>query len=234
MNTHHPDRHRRDFIQRSLLGSAAFFTSAGAFAEALTLTPRQTEGPFYPDKLPLDTDNDLIVITDSLTPAVGEITHLHGKVFDVKGNPLRNTLVEIWQCDANGNYLHSKGRNGQKGGLDKNFQGYGRFMTDTKGRYYFRTIKPVAYVGRTPHIHVIVSRGEDRLLTGQLYIKGEKQNERDFLFNRVKEPRKVAAMIADFVPLKGSTTGELTAKWDIVVGLTPEDTAQDRGRRGRQ
>ncbi|MEM9478895.1 MAG: protocatechuate 3,4-dioxygenase [Verrucomicrobiota bacterium] len=225
MNTYCPDCHRRDFIQRSLLGSAAFFTSAGAFAEALTLTPTQTEGPFYPDKLPLDTDNDLIVITDSITPAVGEITHLHGRVLDLKGKPLRNTLVEIWQCDANGNYLHSRGRNGTKGGWDKNFQGYGRFMTDTKGRYYFRTIKPVAYVGRTPHIHVMVTKGRDHLLTTQLYINGEKQNDRDFLFNRVKDPKQSAAIVADFVPLKDSKTGELTAKWDIVVGLTPEDAS---------
>ena len=65
------------------------------------------EGPFYPDKLPLDTDNDLLIINDGITPAVGEITHLTGRILDAKGNPVRNALVEIWQCDSNGAYLHT-------------------------------------------------------------------------------------------------------------------------------
>ncbi len=216
--------HRRDFIQRSLLGSAAFFTTAGAFAEALNPTASQVEGPFYPDKLPLDTDNDLILVTDYITPAIGEITHMHGTVSDVKGNPMRNVLVEIWQCDSRGNYLHSKGRNGKvRGGYDTNFQGYGRFVTDLKGRYYFRTIKPVAYVGRTPHIHVAITKGGQRILTSQLYNRAEKSNAKDFLFKRAKTPEAKASILADFVPLKGSKTGELTAKWNIVVGLAPED-----------
>ena len=79
----------------------------GAFAEELIRTPRQTEGPFYPDHLPLDTDNDLIIVNDSLTPASGEITHLSGRILDGRGDPIRNALVEIWQVDNNGVYLHS-------------------------------------------------------------------------------------------------------------------------------
>src|SRR5712692_9691705 len=93
------------------LGVPAFFTVPGVFAEELTRTPRQTEGPFYPDRLPLDTDNDLIIINDSITPAVGEITHLSGRVLDVKGSPIRSALVEIWQVDNNGVYLHSGSAN---------------------------------------------------------------------------------------------------------------------------
>ena len=85
----------------------SFWNVPGAFAEALTLTPRQTEGPFYPDRLPLDTDNDLIIVNDGITPAVGEITHLTGKLLDANGNPLRNAVVEIWQVDGNGVYLHT-------------------------------------------------------------------------------------------------------------------------------
>jgi hypothetical protein len=80
-----PDCHRREFLRRTVLGSAALFTVPGAFAEALTITPPMTEGPFYPDKLPLDTDNDLVRINDTITPGIGAITHLHGKVTDVKG-----------------------------------------------------------------------------------------------------------------------------------------------------
>jgi hypothetical protein len=115
---------------------------------------RRPKGPFYPDHLPLDTDNDLIVINDSITPAVGEITHLSGRILDSHGEPLRNMLVEIWQVDNNGAYLHSGTTNKDK--RDKNFQGFGRFFTGSTGEYYFRTVKPVPYPGRTPHIHFMV------------------------------------------------------------------------------
>ena len=90
---------RRQFVAAS---AASLFLTPGAFAEELTRTPRQTEGPFYPDKLPLDTDNDLLVINDTITPAVGEITHFSGRILDAVGSPLKNVVVEIWQCDANG------------------------------------------------------------------------------------------------------------------------------------
>ena len=87
--------------RRLFLASAAtsavlpWWTVKGAFADELTRTPDQTEGPFYPNKLPLDTDNDLITINDNLTPGVGQITHVTGKVLDAKGNPLKNAVVEI-------------------------------------------------------------------------------------------------------------------------------------------
>src|SRR5690349_10999743 len=103
----HAIHNRRNFIRRTALG-AMFFAVPGAFAEQLLLTPNQTEGPFYPDHLPLDTDNDLIIVNDSLTPAVGEITHLSGRILDARGEPLRNVLVEIWQADNNGVYLNTK------------------------------------------------------------------------------------------------------------------------------
>src|SRR5215218_9998529 len=89
---------RRRFLQGLALGAAAYLTP-GVFAEELIATPRLTEGPFYPDKLPLDTDNDLLVINDSITPAIGEITHLTGKVLTGSGSPIRNAFVEIWQVD---------------------------------------------------------------------------------------------------------------------------------------
>lgn len=225
-----PVCHRRRFLQRALAGSAALFTVPGAFAEALVQTPRQKEGPFYPDKLPLDTDNDLILINDKLTPAVGEITHLTGTVRDLKGEPVRGAMVEIWEADANGIYIHTQsGGNGER---DGNFQGYGRFLTGSKGEYYFRTIKPVPYQPRTPHIHVAVSRGGQRILTTQLYVRGEKLNETDRLL--LGTPAEVRSLlIADFKPVPGSETGELAANFDIVLGATPEDRDDDRGRNAR-
>src|SRR5437762_10140499 len=124
---------RRRFI-RGIALSAAFVSVPGAFAEQLILTPRQTEGPFYPDHLPLDTDNDLIIVNDALTPAVGQITHLSGRVLDSRGAPIRNAVVEVWQVDHTGSYIHSRGQNGPK--RDANFQGFGRFLTGSSGEYY--------------------------------------------------------------------------------------------------
>lgn len=190
-------------------------------AETLTLTPRQTEGPFYPDKMPLDTDNDLIIINDSLTPAVGTIAYLSGKVTDIKGNPQRNALVEIWQVDKHGVYLHSRGGSREK--LDSNFQGYGRFLTDSKGRYSFRTLKPSPYSGRTPHIHMAVSTKGKRVLTTQCYVKDEPRNQKDFILQRVKDTKARDSLVVPFNPLKDSKIGEVSARFDIVLGMTPTD-----------
>lgn len=210
---------RREFV-RGVAWSAAALAAPGALAEALTLTPRQTEGPFYPDKLPLDTDNDLIIINDALSPAVGEITHLGGRVLDADGSPIRNAVVEIWQVDGNGVYLHSRSAGERR---DANFQGFGRFLTDSRGRYYFRTVKPVPYPGRTPHIHFAINRNGKRVLTTQCYVKSEKErNERDGVLAGIRDEKQRAAVLVDFKPLKGSDLGELTARFDIVLGQTPE------------
>jgi protocatechuate 3,4-dioxygenase beta subunit len=215
---------RRLFLRRSLAASTAFFLTPGAFAEALTLTPKQTEGPFYPDKLPLDTDNDLLILNDSLTPAIGEVTWLSGQVFDLKGNPVRGATVEIWQCDATGSYLHSRGANPRnKGGKDAGFQGYGRFLTGTKGEYGFRTIKPVPYPGRTPHIHVKVKRGKTHLLTTQCYIKDHELNATDGIYGNIRDPKARDSVTVAWQPLPGAAAGEWSARFDIVLGLAPED-----------
>lgn len=212
---------RRRILTAGALGIAAFSTS-GAFAHALTQTPKMTEGPFYPDKLPLDTDNDLIRITDNATPALGQITHLGGRILDSKGQPVRNALIEIWQCDNNGIYMHSRDRNRDK--HDTNFQSYGRFLTSSTGEYYFRTIKPVPYPGRTPHIHVKVSIKDKAILTTQLLNVNEKErNEKDGLFKRITDEKKRAALLADFKPIKDSKIDELQANWDAVLGWTPGD-----------
>jgi protocatechuate 3,4-dioxygenase beta subunit len=218
--------HTSRLSRRSLLGglglSAAWYVTPGLFAEELTRvrTPAQTEGPFYPKKLPLDTDNDLLIINDSITPAVGEITHLSGKVLDAKGNPVRNAVVEIWQCDAHGVYLHAGSANANK--RDANFQGFGRFTTSSTGEYYFRTIKPVPYPGRTPHIHFKIKKGGKELLTTQCYIKGHSGNERDGIYRGVRDAKAREAVTVEFAKVKDSRIGELLAKLDIVLGATPE------------
>ena len=215
---------RRRFLNRLGLGTGAAAMAGlfapGAFAEELTRTPSQTQGPFYPDKLPLDTDNDLLVLNDTITPAVGEVTHLTGRILDAKGQPIRNAVVEIWQCDAQGAYLHSGTDNLSK--RDKNFQGFGRFTTGSTGEYYFRTIKPVPYPGRTPHIHYKVKvKGEEKLTT-QCYVKGHPGNERDGIWRSIRDPKVRESITIDFAPIKESRVGELAAKFDVVLGYTPE------------
>ena len=216
---HLPNR-RLFLVSSAIAATSPFWTVRGAFAEELTRTPDQTEGPFYPNKLPLDTDNDLIVINDGITPAVGEITHLTGKVLDAKGNPLKNAVVEIWQCDANGVYIHTKDSEPQKNKQDKNFQGFGRFVTGSTGEYYFRTIKPVPYSFRTPHIHFKVKQGRKDLLNTQMYIKGFPGNEKDVIWKGTKEGKPRDAITVPFEKVKGSKTGELSANFLIVLGVT--------------
>ncbi len=212
----------RLWTRRKLIGSMALaFAAPGAFAEQLALTPRQTEGPFYPDRLPLDTDNDLLIINDAITPAVGEVTHLSGRLLDAKGDPIRNAVVEIWQVDGRGVYLH-KGSNGAER-RDANFQGFGRFLTDSTGGYYFRTIKPVAYPGRTPHIHFAVKMKGREKWTTQCYVKGEAGNGKDGLLRGIRDAKTRESVIVDFAAIKDSKAGELAAKFDIVMGFTPTD-----------
>jgi len=217
---------RRAFLKAASRASAAglwlgFWNTPGTYAEELTRTPQQTEGPFYPDHLPLDTDNDLIVINDETTPGLGQITHLTGRILDAKGDPVKNAVVEIWQCDNNGAYLHTKSGNGEK--RDGHFQGFGRFLSSRQGEYYFRTIKPVPYPGRTPHIHFAVKiRGRDKFTT-QCYIQGHPGNDKDGVLQGVKDPAGRTALMANFQPIPESKTGELAARFDIVLGFTPEN-----------
>jgi protocatechuate 3,4-dioxygenase, beta subunit len=211
---------RRLFLGSTLSLAALSALRPGAFAEELAKTPRMTEGPFYPDKLPLDTDNDLIVVNDTLTAAVGEITHLTGRIVDVTGTPLGGAVIEIWQCDAHGAYLHSK--TGNRTRADKNFQGFGRFTTNRAGEYYFRTIKPVPYPGRTPHIHVKVKKGGKEVLCSQIFIKGHDGNAKDGIWKGIKDDKQRDNVTVAFEPVKESKVGELAAKFDVVLGTTPE------------
>ena len=212
---------RRCFLHGLTTASIAMLGTRGIFAQQLVETSTMGEGPFYPDKLPLDTDNDLLIVNDGITPAVGDITHLTGRVLTKSGQPMRNAFVEIWQVDHNGSYVHTGGR--QPVGYDNNFQGYGRFLSDSRGQYYFRTIKPIDYtlqgIFRTAHIHVAVSQHGRRIFTSQILVNGHPANPRDGLFKRLDE-RGRKTLLVDFKPLPDSKLGELAANFDIVLGGT--------------
>ena len=223
--------------RRLILGAfgMSLFTTRGLFAEQLDRTPTRTEGPFYPDKLPLDTDNDLIIINDGITPAVGQITHLSGRVLTASGSPVSNVAVEIWQCDANEVYIHTGDSTSKKGQQDRNFQGFGRFITGATGEYYFRTIKPVPYPGRpAPHIHFVVKKGNRELLTSQINIAGHPGNAIDGVVNGGITVYDKELLMADFVPIPDSKIGECSAHFDIILGRTPDERAfQPRATRTR-
>ena len=214
---------RRQFVRTTAL-SAGFFTVPGMFAEELTRaalrqTAWVTEGPFYPEKLPLDSDNDLVIVSDSIAPAVGEITHVAGRIFDARGEPIRNAVVEIWQVDHNAVYLAE--RDMGRTGFDPHFQGFGRFQTGSSGEYRFRTIKPVRYPGRlAPHIHFKVKAPGREPWTTQLYIKGYPDNLRDGIYRRIGDASARDTVTVAFSPMKDSQIGELAARFDIVLGFT--------------
>ena len=216
---------RRMFLRGLTIG-AAFFSVPGLFAQTLKETAALGEGPFYPDKMPLDTDNDLLILNNSISPAVGQITHLTGRLLSSSGQPVRNAFIEIWQTDMKGSYIHKDGEN--TGGRDRNFQGYGRFLTDSKGQYYFRTIKPVPYTlqgqFRAPHIHFAISKNGKRIFTTQLLVKGHEANARDsILRGNNRDPRSLETVLVDFKSLEGSKIGELTANFDIIPGRTASE-----------
>ncbi len=174
---------------------------------SLRPTPSQTEGPFYPVTLPDDTDFDLLA-QGRLRYTRGNATSLTGTVTDTSGRPLRGAVVEIWQCDEQGHYHHP----GDGGRADPAFQGFGRVVAGSDGSYRFRTIRPVAYTGRTPHIHVKVKLAERELLTTQLYVEGDPGNERDGLWRRLGAADRAAIT----VPFQPAADG-LQARFTIVV-----------------
>jgi protocatechuate 3,4-dioxygenase beta subunit len=215
------ERTLTDKTRRRLLMAGAgtmLLAPLGALARALEPTPRQPAGPFYPTELPLDDDSDLTRVAGRDAAASGRITDLTGRVVDVQGRPLEGHRVEIWQCDANGRYRHP--RDPGTAAPDPGFQGHGRSRTDGGGRYRFRTIRPVPYPGRTPHIHVAVFPPEGSPFVTQLYVEGEPGNAEDFLYRRVPADRRHLITVP-FEP-GGDTGAELAARFEIVLGATPE------------
>ena len=181
---------------------------------ALSTTPRTTAGPFYPREFPVDSDNDLIVVGNRHKPAFGESAYLSGRVLDRDGTPISGAKVEIWQCDAQGRYHHPDSR---RGPADPGFQGFGRTLTGAGGSYRFRTIKPVRYPGRTPHIHFLVAPPQGPRLITQMYIAGHPDNDRDFLYRRaLREASSPAAIAATFEQSEDDDS-DWVARFDLVV-----------------
>ena len=211
---------RRTLLRSLLLATGGVITSR-IYAEALTLTPWATEGPYYPDHLPLDQDNDLTGIKGDNKPAMGIITNFGGRLLNADGKPLEGANVELWQADDAGCYIHSRGvQRGKE--RDAHFQGFGKITTNAKGEYRFRTIKPGLYTGRTRHFHIAVVQSGKRVLTTQLFLAGEPQNDRDGILRGIRDEAQRLSVIREFKTAPGSGE-ELVATWDIILGATPQE-----------
>ena len=209
---------RRDVLVKAaaalLAPSLVPLAAAGA---GLVVTPGQTEGPFYPTYLPADTDTDLVRVQGQKAQALGRITHVSGRVLDRRGEAVRGARVEIWQCDANGIYHHPAQRGVQR--RDTAFQGFGRTEVSAEGRYTFRTIRPVPYPGRTPHIHFRIDAPGAGRLTTQMYVAGEPQNATDGVLRGIRDPRARESVIVELVPAGEIEAGALKGTFDIVLDL---------------
>src|SRR5262249_12303289 len=133
-------------------------------------------------------ENDLTRIAPGRPRAHGEVIEITGRIVDEDLQPVRRTLVEVWNANAQGRYSHviDAGRNDAP--LDPDFYGVGRLVTDEDGRYRLQTIKPGAYIARKdiswwrpPHVHFSILGGGVRLVT-QMYFPGETLNEQDYIF----------------------------------------------------
>jgi protocatechuate 3,4-dioxygenase, beta subunit len=209
--------------RRHLLATSALAAIAGAVLTDRARaqhplpvpTPRQTAGPFYPVDWEGDADGDLVRVAGAAAMAQGVVTHLRGRVLDVHGAPMPGAIVEIWQCDAFGRYRHPRDRQDRR---DEGFQGRGRVAAGADGSYAFRTIRPVAYPGRTPHIHAAIAAPGRQPLVTQFYVDGEPLNERDGLFNALRDVRQRDAVMLRLERADRIEMGVLLANRDIVLG----------------
>lgn len=200
----------------AIAGPGGVLTAGTARAEDLTPTPRQTVGPFYPRRLPEDHDSDLVKVTGQDAQAMGTVLHLRGRVRDRNGTIIERAQVDIWQCDANGIYHHP---NDRKTGRDPGFQGFGRTLTDAQGLYGFRTIRPVPYSGRTPHVHFRIEHEGGRPLATQMFDADRaERNARDWIYRNVGGDAARAAVTVRFTSAESIEPGALLGEFDIVLG----------------
>jgi len=231
---------RRRFFKSMAIVSAGF-TLPGYLAEALTISPIVTQGPYYPlaSNIPLDKDNDLVQLNNNLTIASGIVTYISGRILDSGGNPVRGALVELWHADREGDYLYSTSAT-RNPACDPNFAGFGQFLTGSTGEYRFRTVKAGLYAGRTRHYHWGVTLpGRATRSTSQTFwnetaydLNGNSwatQNANDMVFSAITNAAQRASVLLDYSPLPSTTTGEVQANWDFVSQFTPVEPAYPGG-----
>ena len=231
---------RRRFFKSMAIASAGWMLP-GYLAEALTLTPRLTQGPYYPlaNNMPLDKDNDLIHITDNPNTAYGIVTYLTGHVLTSSGTPIKGALIELWHADSGGNYIYSATSN-RNPSAGPNFQGFGQFLTGTSGQYKFRTIKAGLYNGRTRHYHlgVTIPGQLTRYCTQLFWNEVAKdssgnawatQNSNDMVVQGITNATQRASVILNYKAVPGTTSGEVYGTYDFALGLSPVEAVYPGG-----
>jgi protocatechuate 3,4-dioxygenase beta subunit len=182
------------------LASAAVGAAMPALANSRRAAlPSMTDGPFYPPRAwrsqRSDWDADLTRIARPGAPplvARGEHLGLSLRVVDTDDRLVDDAEVEIWQCDALATY-HHPGVRSAPDRIDAGFQGFGAARSDARGELAFRTIRPVPYPGRTPHIHVKLRHATFGEWTSQLFVAGEPGNGGDFLWRQLSAAGQAAA-----------------------------------------
>jgi protocatechuate 3,4-dioxygenase beta subunit len=196
-------RRRHTLAAYGVLGTFGVSSAFGGRATAQTSaaerhpTPAQSLGPFYPrsaSERPVQTDNDLLSFDGERVLTKGTPLFLTGRVASRRAQPIANARVEIWQCDANAVYHHPAG--GAEAERDRHFQGYGETRTDAEGIFFFRTIQPVPYPGRTAHIHLRIEANSLAPLATQLYLANEAGNARDFLYRQLNEAERAEVTLS--------------------------------------
>jgi protocatechuate 3,4-dioxygenase beta subunit len=236
---HIPVNRRRFF--KSMAIASAGFTLPGYLAEALTLTPQVTQGPYYPlaNNVPLDKDNDLVQLNDNTSIASGIVTWLSGRVLDASGSPIRSALIELWHADRQGAYIYSASAS-RNSAADTNFAGFGQFLTGSTGEYKFRTVKAGLYNGRTRHYHIAVTvPGELTRYCSQLFwnetaydLNGNAwatQNSNDMVFTGITDAAQRSSVNLTYQAVPGTDTGEVYANFDFVRNVTPVEPSYPAG-----
>jgi protocatechuate 3,4-dioxygenase beta subunit len=204
---------RRSFIYLGAVIAAVSTLPILASEPTLPPTAKQAEGPFFPKHTQIDKDADMTKVADGAGHALGEPLLVSGRIFDTNGNPVANAIIDIWQSDSNGRYLHEYAP--ESSPLDENFQYWAKIKSGADGSYSVKTIKPNKYSAmgdwvRPPHIHFRVAKKGMRELTTQMYFANEALNELDKLYLEV--PKKARASITVEV-------NDGKSNFDIVLAL---------------
>lgn len=184
-----------------------------------TLTEKT--GPVFGHGLIRQHDNDLTA--QHASDPLGERIFVHGRVLDEDGRPVRGALVEVWQANASGRYLHKVDNHDAP--LDPNFSGGGRMLTDEEGRYWFKTIKPGSYpwgnhhnAWRPAHIHFsLFGAGILSRLVTQMYFPGDPLQPIDPIFNSIPDEEARRRMIARLDMDRAEPNYALAYVWNIVL-----------------
>ncbi len=205
------------------------------------ISPADTTGPVFDPAAVEPSEHDLSVISPGRPRAMGQLIVITGQVLDEDGRPFPNALLECWQANAAGKYIHHNDPSSVP--VDPNFIGVGRVMTDAQGRYRLRTIKPGGYAvpdhgegqlsgwWRPPHVHFSIfgPAFSSRLVT-QMYFPGDPLNERDLLLNSIPDEAARSRLIGRFAPDLSTADGALGFRHDFVLRGRLETPFEDDHR----